>query len=84
MISDEELRKRLSSISSQQNPAVRYGKGTEIEDCVCEETCNCDPCPCDECEECEYCLCCCQCSEEEDDDGDEEDEEGDQGGEEEE
>lgn len=54
----------------QPNPAVKYGKGTEIEDCVCEETCNCNPCPCDECEECEFCKCCCVCdsSDEEDED----------------
>lgn len=62
------------------NPAVRYGKGTEIEDCVCEETCSCDPCPCDECEECEFCKCCCTCEEPEEDeddnyDGDESEEE---------
>jgi hypothetical protein len=61
-----------SGIPAAQNPSVRYGKGTEIEDCSCEETCDCDPCPCDECESCEYDLCCCQCSEGDDDDAEEE------------
>lgn len=72
MISDEEIRKRLETVIPKQNPAVRHGKGTEIEDCVCEESCDCDPCPCDECKECGFCLCCCCCSEE-DDDEDEDD-----------
>lgn len=58
----------------QTNPAVKYGKGTEIEDCSCEETCDCDPCPCDECEKCSYDLCCCQCSEDDDDEGEDQDE----------
>lgn len=71
--------------SIQENPMVRYTKGTEIEDCACEETCNCDPCPCDECDECGYCLCCDICSEEdeeEDDNGDDEDGEDSEGEEE--
>lgn len=54
----------------RQNPAVRYGKGTEIEDCLCEEACTCDPCPCDPCKECKYCLCCCTCEEPEEDEDD--------------
>ena len=59
-------------IHAQENPMLRYGKGTEIEDCVCEESCDCDPCPCDECEECTFCLCCCCCSDEEEDDSSDE------------
>lgn len=78
MISDEEIRKRLKAAGVQANPSVKYGKGTEIEDCVCEETCDCDPCPCDECESCNYCLCCCQCSDD-DDDLEEEESEGSEG-----
>lgn len=75
MISDDELRKLLGSVSStQKNPSLKYGRGTEIEDCVCEETCDCDPCPCDECKGCGYCLCCCQCSDDEDGDSSDEDE----------
>jgi hypothetical protein len=80
MISDDELRELHFMTNpprkgaSQQNPMLRYGKGTEIEDCECEETCSCDPCPCDTCEECEFCLCCCVCDEEEDDSSDESEE----------
>ena len=73
MISDERLRElfdRVTGGASQPNPAVRYGKGTEIEDCVCEESCTCDPCSCDECEECTFCLCCCTCEEPEEDEDD--------------
>ena len=76
MISDEEIRKRLKSAGVQSNPSVKHGKGTEIEDCVCEETCSCDPCPCDECEDCGFCLCCCCCSEDDDEDEDEDQDEG--------
>lgn len=63
---------KTPAVASQANPAIKYGKGTEIEDCVCEETCDCEPCPCDECEECEFCLCCCVCSEDEDESEEEE------------
>lgn len=80
MISDEEIRKRLEAAGVRSNPSVRHGKGTEIEDCACEETCDCDPCPCDECSECGFCLCCCVCSEE---DPDEEEDGGGDGSEEE-
>lgn len=55
----------------RQNPAVKYGKGTEIEDCLCEESCTCDPCPCDECDDCKFCECCCRCEEPEEDENDE-------------
>jgi hypothetical protein len=58
-------------VSLKPNPAVKYGKGTEIEDCVCEETCNCNPCPCDECPTCHFCLCCDVCEEPEEDEDDE-------------
>jgi hypothetical protein len=77
MISDDELRNVFNQVAGKvkpnpQNPMLRYGKGTEIEDCVCEESCDCDPCPCDECEECSFCLCCCCCSDEEEDDSSDE------------
>jgi len=75
MIDDSELRnlfaKATGSVLPKANPAVKYGKGTEIEDCLCEEKCTCDPCPCDECEECEFCKCCCSCDEPEEDEDDE-------------
>jgi len=62
MISDSELRKRIDSTDPpRSNPGVRYGKGTEIEDCLCEEECACNPCDCEECPECKTCLCCCDC-----------------------
>jgi hypothetical protein len=54
----------------RQNPAVKYGKGTEIEDCACEESCTCDPCPCDKCDGCDWDLCCCTCEEPEEDEDD--------------
>ena len=74
MIDDSELRKRFEVMtrgSAKSNPAVRYGKGTEIEDCLCEETCTCDPCPCDVCPTCKFCLCCDVCEEPEEDEDDE-------------
>ena len=68
---------------TKANPSVRHGKGTEIEDCSCEETCDCDPCPCDECTSCGFDLCCCVCSEEDDDEEEDEDDEDQDEGEEE-
>lgn len=67
---EPELAFWADSSASLPNPAVKYGKGTEIEDCVCEESCTCDPCSCDECEECTFCLCCCTCEEPEEDEDD--------------
>lgn len=54
----------------KQNPSVKYGKGTEIEDCLCEESCTCDPCECETCPECRFCLCCDACEEPEEDNED--------------
>lgn len=73
MIDDSELRRRFNVAtggSAKLNPAVKYGKGTEIEDCYCEESCTCDPCPCDVCPKCKFCLCCDVCEEPEENEDD--------------